>query len=142
MTTQNLLNLFEYSKKGGTITPSLTTFNHLKANTMTIHATTKNALTAALTSLTPTYLDLQNESHNHAGYFDGKESHFKLTIVSSQFEGLRQVARHQKVYALVQSFLMVSGGTVHALAIHAYTPDEWANIGTSPDSPNCAGQNK
>lgn len=104
--------------------------------------TTAQALTNALSALNPTYLDLQNESQNHHGYFEGKESHFKLTIASTQFDGLRQVARHQKVYALANPFLMANGGTIHALAIHAYTPNEWQDLGQSPNSPTCAGQNK
>ena len=39
---------------------------------------TAKALTAALQALSPSILSLQNESHMHAGYFEGKESHFKL----------------------------------------------------------------
>lgn len=101
---------------------------------------TANALTQALSVFEPVYLTLENESHMHAGYFDGKESHFKLTIVSSVFDGKRLVARHQAVYTAVASSLVANGGTVHALAIHAYTPDEWAKLGKSPDSPNCAGR--
>lgn len=93
-----------------------------------------------LQTLQPHYLDLINESMNHAGYFEGKESHFKLTIVSDAFNAKRPVARHQMIYAIVSMLLTAQGGTVHALAIHAYTPVEWQ--GDSPDSPNCAGQNK
>ena len=77
---------------------------------------------------------------DHAGYFEGKESHFKLTIVSEAFTGKRLVARHQLIYELVTELLTAQGGSVHALAIHAYTPQEWQ--GQSPDSPLCAGQNK
>ena len=101
---------------------------------------TADALNAELQSLQPHHLELLNESMNHAGYFDGKESHFKLTIVSDAFEGKRLVARHQLVYRLVNALLTSQGGQVHALAIHAYTPVEWQ--GQSPDSPLCAGQNK
>ena len=36
-------------------------------------------------SLNPVFVDLINESMNHANYFDGKESHFKLVIVSPAF---------------------------------------------------------
>ncbi|STY80703.1 BolA family transcriptional regulator [Moraxella catarrhalis] len=101
---------------------------------------TAEALTAALQALSPSVLSLQNESHMHAGYFEGKESHFKLVIVSEAFEKQRLAARHQTVYALVQPFLTVSGGTVHALAIHAYTPDEWAQLEQTPNSPLCASR--
>ncbi|MEN2750138.1 BolA family protein [Psychrobacter sp. FBL11] len=101
---------------------------------------TADALHAELKSLQPQYIELINESMNHAGYFEGKESHFKLTIVSDAFESKRLVARHQLVYGLVAPLLTSQGGSVHALAIHAYTPTEWQ--GQSPESPLCAGQNK
>ncbi|WP_201527350.1 MULTISPECIES: BolA family protein [Psychrobacter] len=102
-------------------------------------APTAAALDEALQALQPQHIDLVNESMSHAGYFEGKESHFKLTIVSTDFTGKRLVARHQLIYELVTDLLTSQGGDVHALAIHAYTPDEWQ--GQSPDSPNCAGQN-
>ena len=101
---------------------------------------TADALNTELQALQPQYIQLVNESMSHAGYFEGKESHFKLTIVSDAFEGKRLVARHQLVYNLVNALLTSQGGQVHALAIHAYTPTEWQ--GQSPDSPFCAGQNK
>ena len=103
-------------------------------------APTASALNNALQALQPQYIDLVNESMDHAGYFEGKESHFKLTIVSEAFTGKRLVARHQLIYDLVTDLLTAQGGSVHALAIHAYTPQEWQ--GQSPDSPLCAGQNK
>ncbi len=99
-----------------------------------------DALTQKLQTLQPNYLELVNESMSHAGYFEGKESHFKLTIVSDAFDNKRPVARHQMVYAIASELLTSQGGTVHALAIHAYTPTEWQ--GESPDSPQCAGQNQ
>lgn len=101
---------------------------------------TQQALIDALQPLAPTHLTLENESHQHAGYFEGKESHFKLIIVSNAFDGLRLAARHQKVYAQVGNELTSGGGSVHALAIHAYTPDEWAALGGAPDSPLCASR--
>ena len=101
---------------------------------------TADALDAELQALQPQHLELVNESMSHAGYFEGKESHFKLTVVSEAFEGKRLVARHQLVYELVNALLTSPGGHVHALAIHAYTPTEWQ--GQSPTSPLCAGQNK
>lgn len=87
-----------------------------------------------LSGLAPSYVEVVNESSGHGGYFPGKESHFKATIVSTHFAGLRLVQRHQKVYALLGNLL--SPGKIHALAIHAYTPDEWT--GVRPDSPACA----
>ncbi|WP_199507650.1 MULTISPECIES: BolA family protein [unclassified Psychrobacter] len=104
------------------------------ATTAPVHA----ALLDALSVLTPQHIELLNESMNHSGYFEGKESHFKLTIVSDAFAGKRLVARHQQIYGLVAPLLTAQGGSVHALAIHAYTPDEWQ--GESPDSPLCASK--
>ena len=101
---------------------------------------TADALHAKLQALDPQHIELINESMAHAGYFEGKESHFKLTIVSEAFEGKRLVGRHQLIYGLVTPLLTSQGGQVHALAIHAYTPTEWQ--GQSPDSPLCAVQNK
>lgn len=98
-----------------------------------------DAIEQRMTALQPQFVELVNESNRHAGYFDGKESHFKLTIVSDAFNGQRLVQRHQQIYGLVNDLLVQGGGTVHALAIHAYTPSEWQ--GQSPDSPNCAGHN-
>ncbi len=97
-------------------------------------------ITQRLQQLTPTVYHLENESKNHAGYFDGKESHFKLSIVSDAFESKRLVQRHQLIYGLINDLLAQGGGTVHAFSIHAYTPSEWQ--GQTPESPKCAGQNK
>ncbi len=87
-----------------------------------------------LAALSPTVLEVINESRGHGGYFEGKESHFKVVIVSEDFVGMRSVQRHQKVYAAVGDVLAVT--KIHALAIHAYTADEWQ--GQSVDSPKCA----
>ena len=102
---------------------------------------TATALDLVLQELHPQHLELINESMNHAGYFEGKESHFKLTIVSAVFDNKRLVARHQLVYASVAELLTSKGGNVHALAIHDYTPAEWQQQTQSPTSPLCAGQN-
>lgn len=89
-----------------------------------------------LNSLSPSHLEIINESSNHGGYYPGKESHFKVVIVSEAFDGLRPVQRHQKVYACTQNLLAIGGGDIHALALHTYTASEW--VGQFPVSPNCA----
>ena len=50
-----------------------------------------------LQQLSPSHLEVVNESSGHGGYFPGKESHFKVIVVSESFEGLRLVQRHQKI---------------------------------------------
>ncbi len=104
------------------------------SSTTALPAPLQTELASRLAQLTPTVLQLVNESSGHGGYYPGKESHFKLTIVSPVFAGLRLVQRHQKVYAAAGDLL--SKGQIHALAIHAYAPDEWQ--GQSVDSPECA----
>ena len=87
-----------------------------------------------LQQLSPSHLEVVNESSGHGGYFPGKESHFKVIVVSESFAGLRLVQRHQKIYSVAGELL--SPGKIHALAIHAFLPEEWQGQDTS--SPNCA----
>lgn len=75
-----------------------------------------------LQQLSPSHLEVVNESSGHGGYFPGKESHFKVIVVSEIFAGLRLVQRHQKIYAVAGDLL--SPGKIHALAIHAFLPEE------------------
>ncbi|OFE11782.1 transcriptional regulator [Pseudohongiella acticola] len=83
----------------------------------------------------PTHYDIINESHMHSG--PATESHFKLIVVAEHFTGLNAVKRHQALYGLLAEELREG---VHALALHTYTPEEWAqNQQGAPDSPNCRG---
>ena len=89
--------------------------------------------------LTPEYLEVVNESYMHS-VPPNSETHFKVVVVSPQFEGMRKVARHQKVYGALQAQL---DGPVHALALHTYSPDEWRErAANAPDSPDCLGGSK
>jgi BolA family transcriptional regulator, general stress-responsive regulator len=99
-----------------------------------VNMSLEQQLKERLQSLNPTYLEIVNESAGHGGYYPGKESHFKVVIVSEIFAGLRLVQRHQKVYAAVGELL--GAGIIHALAIHAFIADEWQGQDTS--SPECA----
>ncbi len=53
----------------------------------------------------------------------GDGSHFKVRVISEQFDGLRPVKRQQMVYASVNE--QITSGALHALQIEAYTPTEW-----------------
>lgn len=86
-------------------------------------------------TLAPSHLEVHDESHNHA-VKPGAQSHFRVVVVSSAFEGKGALARHKSVYAAVGDSLG------HALAITAKTPAEWAAQPIVPASPPCAGQNK
>lgn len=89
--------------------------------------------------LTPLHLELLDETTQHNVPADS-ESHFKLLVVSDRFDGLQLVARHRLINSLV-SIEFASG--LHALAIHAWTPEEWfLKGGQAPDSPPCLGDAK
>jgi BolA protein len=68
--------------------------------------------------LSPTVLEVLDESHAHAGHAgadgSGFGTHFRVRIASPRFAGLSRVARHRLVYDALQVF--VERG-VHALAI-------------------------
>ncbi|WP_317932044.1 BolA family protein [Halioxenophilus sp. WMMB6] len=86
-------------------------------------------------ALSPSELSVINESHMH-NVPPGSESHFKVVVVSDQFQDKRLVQRHQMIYQPLQAEL---ANGVHALAIHAYTADEWQKQGIAPESPKCLG---
>jgi len=90
---------------------------------------------SALDALNPAHLELADESHMHSR---GLETHYKAVIVSGCFAGLRALQRHQQVYRTLGALM----GEIHALALHTYTPDEWALAGQAPDSPRCRGGSK
>lgn len=89
-----------------------------------------------MASFSPSFMDIQNESHTH-NVPPNSETHFKVTLVSDQFTGLRSVARHQQVYKVLQDEL---AGPVHALALHIYTEQDWQQRNQeAPSSPKCLG---
>ena len=53
---------------------------------------------------------------------EGDGRHFQAVIVSTQFEGLRSLKRHQRVYAALGEHMRE---TVHALSMRTLTPAEW-----------------
>src|SRR5690606_27902639 len=84
-------------------------------------------------------LSVENESHMHS-VPPNSETHFKVTLVSPGFSGQMKVKRHQAIYKVLADEL---AGPVHALALHLYTPEEWAASGqAAPDSPGCMGGSK
>jgi len=84
-------------------------------------------------------LTVENESHMHS-VPPNSETHFKVVIVSQQFEGLSRVKRQQLVYKILSEEI---AGPVHALAQHTYSPVQWQQKQQPvPDSPNCLGGSK
>lgn len=86
---------------------------------------TRDRITATLTAaFAPVRLDVQDESHQHAGHAGsrpGGETHFRVNIVSDAFQGKSRIERHRMVNAALAAELT---GGVHALAIHASAPGD------------------
>lgn len=90
-------------------------------------------------SLSPAYLEVLNESNQH-NVPPGSESHFKVTVVSKEFDDKTLVARHRIINQLLASEL---AGQIHALSMHTFTPAEWEERNQqAPNSPPCLGGGK
>jgi BolA family transcriptional regulator, general stress-responsive regulator len=81
-------------------------------------------------TLTPTLLEIDDESHRHAGHMqhDGGagqegETHFNIHIVSAAFTGKSRVERQRMVYAILAEEL---SERVHAMSLRTQSPDEVA----------------
>lgn len=77
-------------------------------------------------ALTPTHIDVLDDSQSHAGHAGAIQSgggHFYLTIVSDEFESLNRIKRHQKIYEILGDMMH---NEIHALSIKAYTPNEYS----------------
>ena len=85
---------------------------------MTIEAIIEHKL---LSAFSPIHLDIVNESRQHHDA-TSNQSHFKVVIVSKDFEGDRINKRHRAINSLLASELTEH---IQALALHTYTEREW-----------------
>lgn len=71
----------------------------------------------------PSVCQLEDESALHAGHAGAASGggHFRLTIVSAQFENQSRVNRHRLVYDCLGNMMKKD---IHALAITALAPSE------------------
>lgn len=95
----------------------------------------RNKLQAAFV---PTFFEVVNESYKH-NVPAGSESHFKVVVVSTQFEGKSLIQRHRMVNQTLGEELKT---LIHALSIQAKTPEQWAQDSTIQKTPNCLGGEK
>jgi BolA protein len=75
-------------------------------------------------ALSPTHLDVINDSAHHAGHSgdDGSgESHFTVVIESAAFAGKNRLARQRLVLAALGD---IPGDRVHAFAMKCRAPGE------------------
>lgn len=105
-----------------------------------LEQTIRDKLTAAFEPVV--HLDVINESHMH-NVPRNSETHFKVVVVSPDFDGMTIIQRHRKVNSVLADELQREGG-IHALSIVAKTPAQWNEMvksGTAviEPSPNCRG---
>lgn len=81
-------------------------------------------------------LEVLNESRMH-NVPPEAETHFRVVVVSSRFEGATRLRRHRVVHRALAEEL---AGPIHALAIDAFTPAEWRERSEKRSlSPDCRG---
>ncbi|ASV99406.1 BolA family protein [Paraburkholderia aromaticivorans] len=97
-------------------------------NDVFMHATTAERaaliearLAAALAPVVS--IQITDDSAQHAGHAGASAGgHFSVTIVAAAFAGKARVARHRMVYDALADAMQRG---IHALAITAYTPEEF-----------------
>ena len=74
--------------------------------------------------LTPAHLDIQDDSAKHAGHRGATSAggHYRVVIVSDEFEGRTLIERHRLVNEAVSDLF---GSQIHALSMRTLTPDQW-----------------
>lgn len=53
-------------------------------------------------------------------------SHYQIIAIGEVFSGLSPVKKQQLIYGCLNTYIM--DGTIHAVIIKAYTPEEWSAI--------------
>lgn len=78
-----------------------------------------------LSALQPLALDIIDDSAKHAGHEGAKSGggHYRLSIVSPRFTGVRTIERHRLIYEALGNMMKHE---VHALSITAHSPEETA----------------
>ena len=83
-----------------------------------MHMPVRDAIVAKLSAkFAPSHLEVIDESSRHQGHAGSRpegETHFRVRISSSQFDGLSRVAQHRAINEALAAELKAG---VHALAI-------------------------
>ena len=87
-------------------------------------------------SLNLKLITIDNESHLHSSS-QNAESHFKLILVSNDFLNMSLIKRHKHIYKILNEIMP----KIHALAIHAFTEEEYKNNTINTNSPDCVNKN-
>ena len=92
-----------------------------KAERMSVAERIRTKLTEALS---PTALEIVDESHKHKGHRGARpegETHFHVAVTSETFTGMMRVARQRLVYDILADEL---AGPVHALSLDISAPGD------------------
>mmetsp|Transcript_5497 Transcript_5497/g.8380 ORF Transcript_5497/g.8380 Transcript_5497/m.8380 type:complete len:172 (+) Transcript_5497:141-656(+) len=142
--TTNIYSTTAASSLSSSQTTTTTTFlSGLRNNNRNMSSTStfpiQQSIQTKLTEeLNPIHLDVINESHMH-NVPENSETHFKVVVVSDQFEDMKTIQRHRTVYKILGEEMSPTGGKVHAMAIVAKTPSQWSKTASIPPSPSCRG---
>ncbi|MDA7426539.1 BolA family protein [Thalassococcus lentus] len=74
----------------------------------------EQALRAAFNPSALSVRDDSERHRGHAGYQEGGESHYHVTLRSMEFEGQSRIARHRAVHKALGAELVAS---IHALSL-------------------------
>ena len=80
-------------------------------------------------------LKIINQSFMH-NVPEGSESHFKIVVVTNDFNNLSIIQRHKLIYKTLDSLM----NEIHALSIHAFNEEEFKLNPVILDSPECANK--
>jgi BolA protein len=80
-------------------------------------------------------LKIINESFMH-NVPEGSESHFKIVVVTNDFNNLSIIKRHKLIYKTLDNLM----NKIHALSIHAFNEEEFKLNPIILDSPECANK--
>lgn len=76
-------------------------------------------------NLNVAYVYVEDQSSLHTGHLPAQQhggGHYKVTVVSSEFVDRSLLKRHRMIYDLFKDAFQ---SQIHALAISAFTPEEW-----------------
>jgi BolA protein len=79
-------------------------------------------------ALAPARLSVEDESARHAGHAGaraGGQTHYKVSVVSSRFEGMGRLARSRLVHTLLQVEFDTG---LHALSLILHAPGEVSSL--------------
>lgn len=69
---------------------------------------------------------IETELQEAIAHVEGDGTHFTAIVICPAFAGKSRLQKQQMVYDTVRKQLL--DGTLHALSIKAYTPDEWNKV--------------